>query len=295
MKLLIPDNRHGLALALAKEIAPRHDIELQRVDGLSTALQYLDRQAIDAVIIPPLVNPEQLSLTTIEQHVVLVETLLASCQRCNMMLVWCVGNQLFEQDHEHLLTEEDSPAPISAGLQQLVALEVSIREQWPKHVILRSSELFGSEGEGLWLPRVLSRWIAGEVVMVEDHLFSAPIPVDAMVRAMIGIVMQLANGADAWGTYHLSGREPVSQYEFAGIALSCLQKSLSGTLPLLKEPIIVRPGASGTVRRILSSQKILMTFGVHQSEWRKPLEAHVCHWLALNSLPLVVEKGERLL
>ena len=88
MKLLVPDNQHGLTLALAKEIAPRHDIELLAVDGLSAALKQLDGQQIDAIVIPPLANPEQLSLTAIERHMVLVETLLASCQRCDMMLVW---------------------------------------------------------------------------------------------------------------------------------------------------------------------------------------------------------------
>ena len=294
MKLLVPDNQHGLTLALAKEIAPRHDIELLAVDGLSAALKQLDGQQIDAIVIPPLANPEQLSLTAIERHVVLVETLLASCQRCDMMLVWCVGNQLFEQDNEHLLAEDDAPAPISAGLQLLVAVEASIREQWPRHIILRVSDPFGSEGEGMWLPRALSQWIAGGAVSVEDHLFSAPVPVEAIARAVIGMVMQLDNGANAWGTYHFSGQEPVSQYEFAGIALSYLQKAVADQVPALpEESIIIRSGKEGTVRRILCSQKILMTFGIHQAEWRVPLETSIRQWLKRHSAPPAPDNSER--
>ena len=292
LKLLIPDNRHGLTLALQQEAAPRHDVDLWLAEGLSDVLSYLNEHRADAVVIPPLNHPEQLPLTAIEQHIVLVETLLASCQRLDMMLVWCVGHQLFEQDHEHLLNEDEQPQPLSAALQKLVDMEASVRQQWHRHIILRTSGLFGSEGDAMALPQQLSRWLAGEAVAADDHLFLAPLPVDALARAVVGLVLQLDNGADAWGTYHLSGREPVSQFEFAGAVLGCLHQIAAPEVVLeLPEPPILAEGRSQTVRRILGCQKILMTFGIHQTEWRKSLEHHVRYWLDMHDIPTVDEES----
>lgn len=287
MKLLIPDNRHGLTLALQQEIAPRHDVDMWLAEGLSDALNYLNEHRADVIVIPPLIQPEHLPLTIIEQHIVLVETLLASCQRLNMMLVWCVGHQLFEQDHEHLLNEDEQPQPMAAALQKLVDLEHSVRQQWHRHLIMRISALFGSEGDGMLVPDQLMRWLAGDAVMADDHLFLAPLPVDALARALVGMVLQLDNGADAWGTYHLSGREPVSQFEFAAAVLASLQQSVmpEAIRTLSASPLVV-DGDGRTVRRILGCQKILMTFGIHQTEWRESLAHHVRCWLALHNIPL---------
>lgn len=288
LKLLIPDNQHGLTLALQQEVAPRHDVDLWLAEGLSDALNYLNEHRADALVIPPLVHPERLPLTVIEQHIVLVETLLASCQRLDMMLVWCVGHQLFEQDHEHLLSEEEEPQPLAAALQKLADLEASVRQQWHRHIIIRTSVLFGHEGHGMVLPEQLAHWLAGESVTADDHLFAAPLPVDALARAVVGLILQLDNGADGWGIYHLSGREPVSQYEFTEATLACLRQLAAPEviLELPSTPILIE-GYERTVRRILGCQKILMTFGIHQTEWRQPLEMHVQSWLSQHDIPMV--------
>lgn len=287
MKLLVPDHRHGLTLALQQEIAPRHDIDMWLAEGLSDALNYLNEHRADVIIIPPLIQPERLPLTIIEQHIVLVETLLASCQRLDMMLVWCVGHQLFEQDHEHLLNEDEQPQPMAAALQKLAELEHSIRQQWHRHVIMRTSELFGNNGEGMLVPDQLAHWLNSDVVVADDHLFLAPLPVDALARAVVGMVLQLDNGADAWGTYHLSGREPVSQFEFASAVFASLQQSAApDALQALSASPLCVDGYGRTVRRILGCQKILMTFGIHQTEWREALTHHVRCWLTLHNIPM---------
>lgn len=288
LKLLIPDNRHGLTLALQEEVASRHDIDMWLAEGLSDALDYLNEHRADVIVIPPLARPERLSLTAIEQHVVLVETLLASCQRLDMMLVWCVGHQLFEQDHEHLLNESEQPHPSAAALQKLVELENSVRQHWHRHIVMRTSELFGSEGEGMVLPDQLSRWLAGEAVIADDHLFLAPLPVNALARAVLGVVLQLDNGADAWGTFHLSGREPVSQFEFAAATLACLRQiAAQAAIERISEQPLIAEGYESTVRRILGCQKILMAFGIHQTAWREPLSYYVRRWLALHDVPII--------
>ena len=293
MKLLIPDNRHGLTLALQQEIAPRHDVDMWLADGLSDALNYLNEHRADVVVIPPLIHPERLPLTVIEQHAVLVETLQASCQRLDMMLVWCVGHQLFEQDHEHLLSESEQPRPLAAALQKLAEIESAVRQHWHRHVIIRTSELFGSEGDGMALPEQLSSWLAGETVIADDHLFLAPLPVDALARAVLGMILQLDNGADAWGTFHLSGREPVSQFEFAAAVLACLRDTaMPDALLALPETAVVAEGLGSTVRRILGCQKILMTFGIHQTAWREPLQYHVRRWLSMHGIPTVNEGAD---
>ena len=287
MKLLIPDNQHGLTLALQQEIAPRHDIQLRLAEGLSDALSYLNKQCADAVLIPPLASPETLPLTVIEQYVALVETLLASCQRLDMMLIWCVSHQLFEQDHEHLLNEDERPQPLAAALQKLAELESAVRRQWHRHIVLRTSELFGSEGDSMALPEQLACWLAGGSVAADDHLFFAPLSVDAFARAVVGIVLQLSNGAEAWGVFHLSGREPVSQFEFSSAALTCLRAMVAPNAALdLPGAAVSVDGHRHTVRRILGCQKILMTFGIHQIEWRSPLQHYVRHWLTQHNIPL---------
>lgn len=285
MKILIPNNTHGLSHALAREAVSRHDVDTLVVPSLAEALTALDTTRVDAVVIPPLLSTDKASLVSIEDHVRVVETLLASCQRDGLMLLWCMSDQVFDQDHEGSWGEDDIPEPMAAGLQNLVALDRHITEHWARHVIMRVGPLFGHEGAGLWLPDMLSRWTEGQTTLADDDLFVGPASVDYLARAITGMLLQLDNGTNGWGRFHFSGSEPVTLYEFASIAHAQLEdalvhRGLAHRVP--RGTVHACPHPGGAIRRILNGRKILDTFGVHQHRWRDVLKQEVSTWVDAN-------------
>lgn len=282
MKTLIPNNTHGLTYALAREAATRHDLDTVIVSDLSEALACLNTETVDAVVIPPLPSADRASLVTIEAHVRLVETLLASCQRKDMILLWCTSDQVFDKDHEGSWVENDHATPLAAGLQKLVALDEHISNVWSQHVIVRNGPLFGHEGEGLWLPDMLTQWVQGQTTVAEDDLFVGPALIDNLARAIIGVLLQLDNGTDGWGRFHFSGGDPVTPYEFASIAQAQLtetlvQRGLAHQVSL--GSVDACPHVGGTIRRILDCRKMLNIYGVHQHRWRDALKYEVAAWV----------------
>lgn len=282
MNILIPNTTHGLSSALTCEASSRHDIDVLVKSDLAETLAYLNAHAVDAIIIPPLPSTDKASLVAVEEHIRLVETLLASCQRQDMILLWCISDQVFDQDHEERWVENDQPEPSAAGLQKLVALDRHITEAWAHHVILRIGPLFGHEGEGLWLPGMLAQWTQGQTTGAEDNLFVGPALVDHLARAITGILLQLDNGTKGWGRFHFSGSEPVTLYEFASIAQAQLTEVLvqRGLAHQVSQGAVeARPHVGGTIRRILDCRKILDIYGVHQHRWREALQREVEIWV----------------
>ncbi|SFX40895.1 sugar nucleotide-binding protein [Marinospirillum alkaliphilum] len=84
-------------------------------------------------------------------------------------------------------------------------------------------------------------------------------PLDDIARVMLGILLQIDAGAQAWGLYHYAGSEPVSQMEL----MHTLARYLKVT-PYPADP-------SGTTRQGMNTSHLLETFGVHPRAWRARL------------------------
>ncbi|MDR5867834.1 sugar nucleotide-binding protein [Halomonas koreensis] len=270
MKLLILDAGHCLSLALAREANRRSDVELVIEPGLALSPARLAEVRPDALVIPPLSWPLAADPAAVTAHAEAVEACMAACRAEGVPLAWCVSDQLYEDGFESPIDEHVIPEPRDDGLRRLVATGDRVRAELPRHLIVRLGPLFALEGSHAWLGELLDTLVDGGDLRAEADVVFCPTSADAVAMALIGMLQQQGCGADAWGSYHLAGTEPVSAYTFVSMVRTQLATRLEG-----RGEEVVLGGAKALshhhdqpLRRVLNCRRVLDVFGVHQKPWR---------------------------
>lgn len=280
MKILVVDPAHCLSLALIAETQERLDIDLELHDW--TSVFTIDASDVYAIIVPPLAHLDSISQETLETHAEAVERLIDFCRKSTIALVWCVSDEIYEYGYDDGAIEESLiPEPVSPSRRRLVTVGNRIRTELRYSLMIRLGPLFGLKGKDAWLPSLLEGLYSGHIVPAEEDLYIGPTPVDALARGICGMLLQLYNGADSWGAYHMSGIEPVSVYNFVQYVHLQLDKQMKALDQSIDQVGHVEPVEHrlGNVRRVLNCRHMLGTFGVHQKPWRIEVERLTHRWL----------------
>lgn len=270
MKLLLLDAGHCLSLALAREAAGRHDLELVIESAHSVSAARLAEVAPYALVIPPMVQPLDAQPAAVRAHVEAVEACVEACLAQDVPLVWCVSDQLYEDGFDAPIDEHVIPAPRNEGLKQLIRVGDRIRAELPRHLMVRLGPLFALDGEHAWLGELLDTLVAGGEVRAASDIIFCPTSVDSVAMALIGMLQQQLYGAEAWGSYHLAGTEPVSAYTFVSMVRTQLETRLEGRGEEVELGGVkaLNHHHEYPLRRVLNCRRVLGAFGVHQKPWR---------------------------
>lgn len=270
MKLLILDAGHCLSLALVRASSRRSDTQLVIQPSNRVTRETLEELEPDALIIPPLSRPFSVPPAAVGEHADAVTACMEACGEAGVPLVWCVSDQLYEDGHVSPIDEHVVPAPRDEGLRRLVEVGDRIRAELPHHLIVRLGPLFALEGSHDWLSELVDTLVAGGMVRAEADVILCPTSADSVAMALIGMLHQQANGADAWGSYHLAGVEPVSAYTFVSNVRTQLSTCLEGRGQdiALGEVKALSHHHDQPLRRVLNCRRVLDVFGVHQKPWR---------------------------
>ncbi|WP_299256099.1 sugar nucleotide-binding protein [uncultured Kushneria sp.] len=284
MKLLLLDADHCLGRALIDESDSRSDVELIIERSRQCSLSHLKARAPDAVIFPPLLDPASVDYAEIVEHVDQVGAVMTACHVHGVPLVWLVSDQVFEAGLDMPIEESVLPSPRDEGLQRLLETGNRIRSTLTEHFIVRTGPLMALEGHNAWLAELLDALVEGRPLRAAEDEIICPTPVQAVARAMIGILAQQFSGANAWGTYHLAGVEPVSLYTFHGVVRHQLEIQLARRhIDLtLGEIQPLHHHHDQPLRRVLNCRQMLETFGVHQKPWRLALDAMLEQWCQIR-------------
>lgn len=280
MKLLLLDADHCLGQALIDESALRSDVELISRCMYQCQQGDLERLAPDAVIFPPLLSPTIVDHAEIVAHVTRIDAVLAACQAMKVPLVWFVSDQVFEAGAETPIEESMLPAPRDEGLRCLLEVGNRIRAQLTSHFIIRTGPLMALKGRDGWLTEILEDLVDTRPLRAAEDEIICPTSVNAVARAVIGMLAQQFSGANAWGAYHLTGVEPVSLYTFHCVVKQQLE------IQLARRGVALTPGEiqplrrhhDQPLRRVLNCRQMLETFGVHQKPWRLALDVMLEQW-----------------
>lgn len=280
MKLLLLDADHCLGRALIDESDSRSDVELIIERSRQCSLSHLKARAPDAVVFPPLLDPASVDYAEIVEHVDQVDAVMTACHGHGVPLVWLVSDQVFEAGLDMPIEENVLPSPRDEGLQRLLETGNRIRSALAEHFIVRTGPLMALEGRNAWLSGVLDALVDGRPLRAAEDEIICPTPVQAVARAMIGMLAQQFSGANAWGAYHLAGVEPVSLYTFHGVVRHQLEIQLARRhIDLtLGEIQPLHHHHDQPLRRVLNCRQMLETFGVHQKPWRLALDAMLEQW-----------------
>lgn len=115
--------------------------------------------------------------------------------------------------------ETDTPCPLSAYGRSKLAGEQSVGRANPKHLILRTSWLFGPHGRNFMQTMLRLAETRDEIKVVDDE-FSCPTDSGCLAQAVTDMLPRLLATDPPWGTYHLAGARGVSRFAYAEAILA---------------------------------------------------------------------------
>lgn len=108
--------------------------------------------------------------------------------------------------------EYDPPAPLGVYGRSKLAGEQAVRETHPRHVIVRTSWLYGRGGKN-FVDTILARARSGEPLRVVDDQRGSPTWTADLADGLVALLERAE-----YGTYHVTGSGDCSWHEFASAA-----------------------------------------------------------------------------
>ena len=197
---------------------------------------------------------------------------LADCCECiGAALIHISTYRIFDGQKKEAYTEKDAPNPSGVLATSRWQAEQQIPQRCQRHIILRFSWVISEHRNNLLRYLLNQVTKEKEVAVVSDQL-GCPTPAEDAASVIVAILQQLGCGAEAWGTYHYAGAEPVSENSFAEMVIAEASQHRQLTVRKLKmDKVSDREGIQPPANASLSCTKILNTFGIHNRPWRNTL------------------------
>jgi dTDP-4-dehydrorhamnose reductase len=202
-----------------------------------------------------------------------VAQLAEVCAELSIPLLHLSSDYVFDGHYASGYSEDDEPAPLGIFGDSKWQGEEHVRRLQPRHIILRVSWIFSDSGSNFLL-RTLEQARHETRILAVDDRRGCPTSADDVARVLVAILKQLANGADAWGTFHYCGAEITTRYGFSEAILAAARQyealAVHELVPVSSKELpeaAERPASS-----VLKCKKLLNTFGIRQRPWRSELQ-----------------------
>ena len=139
--------------------------------------------------------------------------LAEQCARRGIVLVHLSTDYVFDGTSPEAIPESAAPSPLSVYGASKLSGEQAVRAASDKHVIVRTSGLYGRDGPNFIL-KLLQLAASGAELRVVSDQFTAPTWTGHLAPALLRL---LERGVT--GTYHLTNSGTTSWYDFAVFAL----------------------------------------------------------------------------
>ena len=180
----------------------------------------------------------------------------------NMKIIQLSTDDVFSGEDRYAKNEFDIPTPISIYGQSKLAGENFVRELNPRHLIIRSSWVYG-EGNKDYVSYVLSHAEKGESFEAPIDRISSPTYIKRIVDFIIKMILE-----EEYGLYHVASEGLCTRYQFAVTILK-----LAGYDTRLAVPV---SGMSSKVVSTILENLMMKITGVYQMpEWQTDLEAYI--------------------
>lgn len=184
--------------------------------------------------------------------------------------IFFISSAMIFETSRRQYSEEDKPKPQCDVAQIYFDCEQLLAKKARKHIILRTSWLYAAVGDN-FLTEVIRHAVDGEVISFDSAAKGCPTSVDDLARVIIAMLLQLdLDAEDAWGTYHYCSSDPSIGFQFVEAIVaqaSQFDSDISSKqLRFQHNDEQVSRLCYETV--MLSCEKILADFGIHQKPWR---------------------------
>lgn len=202
--------------------------------------------------------------------------LAEEARRYNALMVHFSSDYVFDGKKGEPYTEEDEPNPLNVYGKTKLAGDIAVQEAWNRHLIIRSSWIYGTSGSNFLLSILELAREKKEIRVVEDQVGS---PTWSRTLARVSqkmmlnpFLLQCDPPCDFFGVYHVCSTGSTSRFGFAKAILSSLPEkhSLPGQLISIRSaeyPALARrPGYS-----VLDTGKTRRSFGLKMPLWDEDL------------------------
>ncbi len=173
--------------------------------------------------------------------------------------------------------EEDRVAPLSAYGRTKLAGEVAVREEHPRHWIVRTQWLYGIGGKNFVETMLTLAGQRDQLAVVDDQIGS-PTSTHDLAPALWTFVTE----RPPFGTYHVRNDGECSWYDFAAEIFA--QAGVEITLDRTDTASFARP-APRPARSVLSLDKTRRLVGVHMAPWQDALARYLARRAAATAAP----------
>ncbi len=176
-------------------------------------------------------------------------------------VIYISTDYVFDGRKPDRYVEDDAVGPINAYGRSKLAGEIEIRAGNPRHLILRTSWVYGAVGTNFLRSMLRLADERDEVEIVADQV-GCPTAAEDFAAALARLAPRLFKADMRWGTYHLAGRSEISWHGFAELIFSELAKRgiKRPTNRAITTADFPRPASSPANSR-LSSEAFRRTFG----------------------------------
>ncbi|HVJ51589.1 MAG TPA: dTDP-4-dehydrorhamnose reductase [Aliidongia sp.] len=195
----------------------------------------------------------------------------AACAAQGIPLIHISTDYVFDGSKNGSYDEADPIAPLGHYGTGKAAGESALRAALDRHVILRTSWLFGAHGPNFVKTMLRLAREREELAVVADQ-HGTPTPADALAGAIAAVAGAILSGRAAWGTYHYAGAEPTTWH---GLASATIEEFGRRTGRSVRVRPITTAEYPTPVRRpansALDCARIGRDFGIAAADWRAGL------------------------
>jgi dTDP-4-dehydrorhamnose reductase len=207
-----------------------------------------------------------------------------SCARLGIPLIHLSTDYVFDGNKPEPYREDDPVNPLGVYGASKEAGERQVRERLPRHLILRTSWVYGVHGGNFVKTMLRLGGERDELRVVADQR-GCPTAAAEIAAMLVGLSQRAVAGDADWGTYHFAGSGTVSWHGFAE-AIFDLAAPRTGRRPRVAA---IRTdeyptAAKRPLNSVLDCSRIEARFGIVRKPWREALAPVVAEWLDLAAL-----------
>lgn len=143
-----------------------------------------------------------------------VENVALLCKKYNALLIHISTDYVFSSNVPRQFVESDQPNPLNVYGASKLEGEKAIRNVHSKHLIIRTSWVFGEHGHN-FVKAMLGLALKCDSLSIVDDQHSAPTSARSLAEATYKMSHQVFAKDIEFGTYHFCNYPYVTWYEFA--------------------------------------------------------------------------------
>jgi dTDP-4-dehydrorhamnose reductase len=252
----------------------RSELDLSKPDVIQA---YIQAGQFDAVInagaYTAVDKAESDAVSAWEINALAAAALAKATNANNTPLIHISSDYVFNGLKKTPYSESDPISPLGVYGASKAAGELAIKTGNKRHVILRTSWVFSSHGNNFVKTMLRLGRERSELSIVNDQR-GAPTPASHIATTIASITLKMLNDTNAaTGTYHYTGRDDVTWYDFAKVIFA-RQKLTGFVAPGLKAITTSEypTPAKRPENSVLSMTRLKQDYGIDPSDWKAGLD-----------------------